>query len=124
MIPDITFLLNRTVEVWRTSCVADGAGGYVETRAYSHDLKVRISSASLRERSLALTQAGDTQGAAELTHAVYAAGLADIQRGDELRGTQSGQTYRVIATRHPSVAEVYTRADCELIESEPSEEGS
>ncbi|CAL9457105.1 hypothetical protein SUDANB15_02542 [Streptomyces sp. enrichment culture] len=123
MIPDVTFLLNRTLEVWRTSRVPDGAGGSVVTRVHSHDLKVRISSASMRERSLAPTQSGDTQGAAELTHVVYADGLADILRGDELRDAEFGENYRVITTRRPSVA-VYTRADCERIESEPAEEGS
>lgn len=121
---DIGHLTNRTVGVWRNQRTSDGAGGYVTTRVYSHDLEVRVSSASMRERSLALTQSGDTQGAAELTHVVYADGYADVVRGDELRDAEFDEHFRVIATRRPSVAQTYTRADCELIESEPYGGGS
>lgn len=123
---DIGHLTDRTVEVWRNVRTPDGAGGWLTARLYSHDLEVRISTASLRERSFARTQVGDMQGAAELTHVVYADGYADILRGDELRDDEFSENYRVIGTQRPSKAETYTRANCELIQVEPTEppEGS
>lgn len=120
---DIGHLTNRTVEVWRNIRTPDGAGGWLTSRAYSHDLEVRISTASLRERSLARTQVGDMQGAAELTHVVYTDGLDDIVRGDELRDDEFSEKYRVIGTQRPSEAATYIRANCELTQAEPTQPG-
>lgn len=122
---DIGHLTDRTVEVWRNVRTADGAGGWLTTRVYSHDLEVRISTASVAERSFARTQVGDMQGAAELTHVVYADGYADLLRGDQLRDDEFDERYRVIGTQRTSKAETYVRANCELIQTEPQNpEGS
>lgn len=122
---DIGHLTDRTVEVWRNVRTPDGAGGWLTSRVFSHDLEVRISTASLSERSFARVQVGDMQGAAELSHVVYADGYADLLRGDELFDELFDERYRVIGTQRPSVPQAYVRANCQLLQVEPTEpEGS
>lgn len=123
---DIGHLTNRTVEVWRVVRTEDGAGGWITSPLYSHDLEVRISQApNARERSFARTQVGDMQGAAEFSHVIYADGYADLKRGDELRDEEFDEWYRVVAVQRPSEAQTYVRADSQLVQTEPTEpEGS
>lgn len=115
----VIHLMNRVVAVWRTERTPDGAGGWITAKVFSHELDVRISRANIAERTFSRTAIGDMQAGAELTHIVYADGLADIRRGDELRDGEFSELYRVIGTQRASVPDVYTRAQCELIEVEP-----
>lgn len=115
----IAHLLNRTVQVWRTEREPDGAGGWVSTRVFSHNLEVRISRAGVRERAFARTDVGDMQGAAELTHIIYADDDADIRRGDRLRTIDLEVVeYRVMGTQRATNPDVYIRAEAELIQPE------
>lgn len=118
---DIGHLTDRTVEVWRNVRTPDGAGGWLVTTLYHHDLEVRLNPASLRERSFARTQVGDMQGAAVLTHIMYCDGYADVLRGDEIKDDEFSENYRVIGVQRPSKAETYTRVEVEQIQVEPTD---
>ena len=120
---DIGHLTDTTVEVWRNVRTADGAGGWLTTRLYSHDLEVRISTASISDRKIAALQSGETQGAAVLSHVIYADGLADCVRGDELRDEEFDTRYRVIGIQRTSRPDTYVRADCQMFEFEPEDGG-
>lgn len=117
-------LLNREVEVWRTERQPDGAGGWNQTRVFSHNLEVRISRASVREKSFARTEVGDMQGEAELTHIIYADDDADVLRGDRLRAVDFDEEYRVIGTQRATNPDVYVRIEAEMQQPEPTQEVS
>ncbi|MFG2837031.1 head-tail adaptor protein [Streptomyces zaomyceticus] len=106
---DITHLLNRTLEVWRTVSTPDGGGGYETALVRQADVLAKVDQPSASERMLA------QQGGAEHTHSVYLLPGADVRRGDELRG--GGQAFRAVSVVEPS-APVYRKAECQLIESE------
>lgn len=117
-------LLNREVEVWRTQRQPDGAGGWVQTRVFSHFLPVRVSRAGVSEKSFARTEVGDMQGEAELRFIIYADDGADVLRGDRLRAPEYEEQYRVIGTQKSTNPEVYVRIEAELEQPEPTfEEG-
>lgn len=106
---DITHLLNRTLEVWRTTTVSDGAGGQETLLVRQVDVAAKVDQPSASERMLAV------QAGSEHTHSVYLEPTAGVLRGDELRG--DGQTFRVLAVVQPSTP-VYSKADCQLIQQE------
>lgn len=97
-------LLNTSVEVWRAQFVDDGGGGQSTTWQQIATQRARLSQPSARER-----QAADQSGA-ELTHIVYLAPGADVQRRDELR--RGGLVLEVTAVLEPSEPGTYLRADC------------
>ncbi|MGI5443389.1 phage head closure protein [Streptomyces shenzhenensis] len=106
---DITHLLNRELEVWRTSRVPDGLGGWTTTTAPQGDVAAKVDQPSATERMLA------AQAGSEHTHSVYVQPTADVRRGDELRG--AGQAFRVLSVVEPS-GPVYRKAECQLIQKE------
>ncbi|MGA5605923.1 head-tail adaptor protein [Streptomyces griseoincarnatus] len=106
---DITHLLNRQLEVWRSSRVPDGLGGWTTTKAPQGEVAAKVDQPSVRERMLA-AQAGSEQ-----THSVYLLPDADVRRGDELRG--DAQVLRVLSVVEPS-GPVYRKAECQLIQKE------
>ena len=106
---DVTHLLNRTLEVWRTVATDDGAGGQDTTVVRQADVAAKVDQPSAAERTLA------AQAGSEHTHSVYLKPAAGVQRGDELRG--DGQTFRVLSVVKPS-APVYSKAECQLIQKE------
>ncbi|MGY3341201.1 SPP1 family predicted phage head-tail adaptor [Streptomyces filamentosus] len=106
---DITHLLNRVLEVWRTVRTPDGGGGWDTALVRQTDVAAKVDQPSAAERMLA------QQAGAEHTHSVYVLPAADVRRGDELRG--AGQTLRVVSVVEPS-APVYRKAECTLIERE------
>lgn len=119
----IGHLLNREVEIWRTQREPDGAGGWVQTRVFSHRLEARISRASVRERAFARSEVGDMQGAAELTHILYFDDGSDILRGDRVRDPAfNDEEYRVIGTQRATNPDVYIRAEAELLQPELTQE--
>lgn len=123
----IGHLLNRDVEIWRTTRTPDGAGGWHQTRVFSHVLPARISRASVGERTFTRSEVGDMQSAAELTHILYFDDGADVRRGDRVRDpVYDDEEYRVIGTQRSTNPEVYIRAETERIEREQTtgEEGS
>jgi SPP1 family predicted phage head-tail adaptor len=107
--------LNRTLAVWRPDPVGDGAGGQTVTFVQVGTVRARVSQATAAERVVA------AQAGAAHTQPVYLPPAADVARGDELRG--DGDVFRVKATVMPSEP-VYLRADVELIQHEPGDEGS
>lgn len=106
----IAHLLNRTVAVWRPVTSDDGAGGQDVTFAHVADVRAKVDQPTADERREA------DQWSAEHLHIARFLPGADVARGDELRG--AGQTFRVLATLHPSHA-VYLRAPVELVQAEP-----
>lgn len=107
---DITHLLNRTLEVWRTSRVPDGLGGWTTTKVRQpDDVAAKVDQPTASERMLA------QQAGSEHSHNVYLLSTAAVLRGDELRG--EGQEFRVLAVVEPS-GPVYRKAECQLIQKE------
>jgi SPP1 family predicted phage head-tail adaptor len=106
---DVTHLLNRTLEVWRTSRTPDGGGGWETIPVRQADVAAKVDQPSASEQLLAM------QAGTEHTHNVYLQPTADVMRGDQLRG--DGQTFRVLSVVQPS-APVYRKAECQLIERE------
>jgi head-tail adaptor len=106
---DITHLLNRTLEVWRTGRIPDGLGGWTTTTARQGDVAAKVDQPSASERMLA------AQAGSEHSHNVYVQPTADVRRGDELRG--GTQVFRVLAVVQPS-SPVYSKAECQLIQKE------
>ncbi|GGZ27993.1 phage head completion protein [Streptomyces nitrosporeus] len=102
---DITHLLNRTLEVWRTTTVPDGAGGEETTLVRQADVPAKVDLPAASDRLLA------QQAGAAHTHDIYLLPGADVRRGDELRG--GGQVFRVGYVVEPS-APVYRKAQAEL----------
>lgn len=106
--------LNRQLEVWRTTTVPDGAGGQQTTLAAVGTVRAKVDQPSPAERLLA------QQGDSKHSHDVFLTPGADVQRGDQLRGTDGlgvAQVFRVLSVIQPS-RPVYSKADCELIEKE------
>lgn len=103
-------LRNRKLAVWRRAVSGDGAGGQTSARGQAGEVWAQVCQPSIRERTAA------AQLGVELTHVVYLAARADVQRGDELRG--GGQALRVLSTIAPSALEEYLRADCEQVQPE------
>lgn len=121
----IGHLLNRNLEVWRTERQPDGAGGWIQTRVFSHNVDARISRASVSEKTFARSQVGDMQGEAELTHVLYFDDGTDVLRGDRLRDPEySDEEYRIIGTQRATNPDVYIRAEAELDQPEITEEVS
>lgn len=104
---DITHLLNRVLEVWRTTSVPDGAGGEETALVRLADVPAKVDQPSAADRLLA------QQAGAAHTHDIYLLPTADVQRGDELRG--DGQAFHVGYVVEPS-APVYRKAEAELIQ--------
>lgn len=100
-------LLNRQLQVWRTTTVPDGMGGQTSTAAQVGTVAGKVDQPSPSERMLA------AQAGSEHTHNVYLQPTADVRRGDELRG--NGQVLRVLSVVQPS-RPVYSKAECQLIE--------
>ena len=106
---DITHLLNRVLEVWRTTTVPDGAGGEETALVRQVDVPAKVDQPSASDRLLA------QQAGAAHTHDIYLLPDADVRRGDELRG--DGQVFRVGYVVEPS-APVYRKAEAELTQRE------
>ncbi|MGW3437056.1 phage head closure protein [Streptomyces bacillaris] len=106
---DITHLLNRVLEVWRTTTTDDGYGGQETTLTRRADVAAKVDQPSASERMLA------QQAGSQHTHSVYLLPGADVRRGDELRG--DGQALRVLHVVTPS-GPVYRKAECELTQEE------
>ncbi|WP_228995320.1 phage head closure protein [Streptomyces sp. DH8] len=106
---DITHLLTRVLEVWRTTTTDDGYGGQETALVRRGDVPAKVDQPSASEQLLA------QQTGARHTHSVYLLPDADVRRGDELRG--DGQVLRVRSVVAPS-GPVYRKAECELTEEE------
>lgn len=102
---DITHLLNRVLEVWRTTSVPDGAGGEETLLTHVADVRAKVDQPSASDRLLA------QQAGAAHTHDIYLLPDADVQRGDQLHG--DGQVFHVGYVVEPS-APVYRKAEAEL----------
>jgi head-tail adaptor len=106
--------LNRRLEVHRPTTVDDGAGGKETTLVLQGTVRARVSQPSASERQVA------AQTSSRHSHDIYLLPGADVERGDELRGTDRlgrAQEFRVQAVVEPSEA-VYSKAMCELIQKE------
>lgn len=105
--------LNRRLDHYRRESTADGSGGTITTWTYQDTVRCRTSQPSASERVIA-----EQAGAAHTT-TIYLSTRSPVRRGDELRDDTSGERWRVMSTFSPS-RPIYLRADCQLIESEPS----
>lgn len=100
----IAHWLTRALEVWRPGTADDGLGGQTVTLTMVGTVRAKVDQPSFAtgdERR----QGG--QWGAEHSHNIFMEPDADVRRGDELRG--DGQTFRVLATVHPSTPR-YTKA--------------
>lgn len=102
----ISRLLNASVEVWREARTSDGMGGWVGGWAKVASVRARVSQPNATERVTA-----DANGA-DLSHVIYFASTAGVQRGDEIR--QGSRVFEVLATFEPSEPGTYLRADTRL----------
>lgn len=108
--------LNRTLTVWRETTTDDGAGGQETTVAQVATVRGKVDQPSPTERLIA-QQAGSRH-----SHNIYLLPRADVQRGDELRGTDAlgnAQRFRVQSVVQPSTP-VYSKALVELTQSQPA----
>jgi head-tail joining protein len=96
-------LLRTRREVWRTTTVPDGLGGFTTVTALAGTVRCKVDSATANERE------SGGQWSAEHTHSVFAVPSADIRRGDEIRGGRA--PLRVLAVVEPS-SPVYIKAIC------------
>lgn len=104
-------LLKQKCDIYRRTQVSDGQGGYTYSYAVVKlQVRCKIDQASPKEQ-IEAEQAG-----ASLTHKVYLDPDQNIRRGDEVR--RLGKSYRVGSIVEPSSANVYRRADSELIQPE------
>lgn len=97
-------LLNSSADVWRTTLVSDGMGGWIPQTVKVTTVRARFSQPSATERTTA------DQTTARLTHVVYLAPGANVLRGDELR--VGVRRLKVLAVFEPSERGTYLRADC------------
>lgn len=105
---------DRTLEVWRTAAVSDGAGGEETTVALVGTIRAKVDQPSPTERLIA------QQSGSRHSHNVYTDPRANVRRGDELRGTDAlgqAQRFRVQSVVQPS-RPIYSKALVELIQSE------
>ncbi|MFJ4987898.1 head-tail adaptor protein [Streptomyces sp. NPDC088732] len=106
--------LNRQLEVWRPTTVPDGAGGQETTLVLQGTVRAKVDQPSPTERLVA-AQAGSRH-----THDIWLSPRADVQRGDQLRGTDGlgqAQAFRIGSVVQPS-RPVYSKAFAEIIEKE------
>ena len=106
--------LNTSLNVWRESKVADGAGGFTVTWANQGAVDCKVDQSTGAER-IAAAQAG-----AAHTHNIYFATGADVQRNDRLAASgvnpNTGTGYYLVkATTEPSSPR-YLKAMCERVE--------
>ncbi|MDX3235655.1 phage head closure protein [Streptomyces sp. ME03-5709C] len=105
---------NRVLEVWRPTTVPDGTGGQETTLVLQGTVRAKVDQPSPTERLVA------AQSGSRHTHDIWLSPRADVQRGDELRGTdglEQAQAFRVHSVVQPS-RPIYSKAFAELIEKE------
>ena len=106
--------LNRQLEVWRPTTVADGAGGSDTTLVLQGTVRAKVDQPSPQERLIA-AQAGSKH-----SHDIWLLPSADVRRGDELRGADvlgTVQAFRITAVVQPS-RPIYSKAFAELVQQE------
>jgi hypothetical protein len=106
--------LNRTLEVWRTTTVDDGAGGETTSVTPIGTVRAKVDQPSPTERLIA------QQTGSRHSHNVYLSPSTYVQRGDELRGADALgtlQRFRVQSVIQPSTP-VYSKAEVELTQSQ------
>lgn len=111
----MSHLLNRRLQVWRQAGdgAGDGMGGRSTSRLQVGQVRARVAYPSAREQ----TEAG--QASASLQHLIHVAPRADVARGDWLRDTDTGETWRIDVVRHPSPRPVdLVRIEAELLQGE------
>jgi SPP1 family predicted phage head-tail adaptor len=104
--------LNRRLDVYRPTTVADGAGGQMTTLVLQGTVRAKVDQPSNQDRLLA------QQAQSKHDHTVFLLPAADVRRNDELHGTDglgTAQVFRVLAVVQPSTP-IYSKAPCELIQ--------
>ena len=104
--------LNRRLGLWRRLETDDGIGGKASDWVQVGLVRCRIF--------LPASTEGPRAQADVATHSHFAhfAPRADVRRGDELRDTDRGERYRVVAAAAPSAGDFW-RAALELYQAEP-----
>lgn len=102
-------LLNRTLEVWRSTSTPDGSGGTTEAFGQVDTVAAKVDQPSTQEQLVA------AQSGSRHTHNIFVLPTADVRRGDELRS--DGQAFTVESVIEPSEP-VYRKCQAELIQSE------
>ena len=112
--------LNKTLQVWRPTRVADGQGGsedvYAQVVGAGATVLAKVSQPAAAEQ-IEAQQAGTS-----MTMIVHMQPGVDVRRGDELREVD-GDRLRVKYVIRPSNP-VYLRADCEQIQSQGEQDPS
>ena len=107
--------LNRQLAVYRPTTVPDGAGGQETILVLqANPVRAKVDQPSPTERLVA------AQAGSEHSHDIWLLPTADVQRGDELRGTDvlgATQVFRVLSVVQPS-RPIYSKAFVQLIEKE------
>ncbi|MEU6944292.1 head-tail adaptor protein [Streptomyces sp. NPDC046316] len=106
--------MDRRLQVWRTTTVDDGAGGQETTLVLQGSVRAKVDQPSATERLVA-AQAGSKH-----SHDIWLLPTADVQRGDELRGTDrlgQAQVFRVLSVVQPS-RPVYSKVFAEIVQRE------
>lgn len=101
----IEHLLRETLDVYRRTQIDDGYGGKSYEMTFIGTIQARLSQPTAAERM----QASGWQAQVDYAQ-LYIMPTADVQRGDELRG--SGFVFRVKSLIRPSIP-IYLRVGCE-----------
>ena len=112
----IATLFIDTFTVTRLSVVDDGQGGWSQTRTTVGTISGRLRPANATERTVA------QQRQAQVSHVLYAAATADVQRGDYVIG--AGKVVEVVAVREPSHMGHHLEIDCTEIQKASGDSGS
>lgn len=103
----IGHLLNRDVDVYRSTSTPDGRGGRAVIRSKLGSFRAKVGQARAEEVGVA------SRDGARLTHVVHMAAGAGVRRGDEV---EVGATrLRVLAALTNSRG-TYLRLDCEVMQ--------
>lgn len=104
--------LNRQLEVYRPTTVEDEGGGQETTLVLQGTVRAKVDQPSPQERLVA------AQAGSEHSHDIWLLPTADVQRGDELRGTDAlgqAQVFRALSVVQPSKP-IYSKVFAELIQ--------
>jgi head-tail adaptor len=104
----MTGYFTRTYEVWRTTQVPDGYGGFIETTAKVADLEGRAYPGRATDEVIAAQRTG------VIVWTFAAAGDADVREGDEIRFDG-----RVLKVRAVAVTSSGRRLEAMCEEGEP-----
>lgn len=103
----IGHLLNRDVDVYRSTSTPDGRGGRSVSRSKVGTIRAKVGQAQAAEVEVA------SRDGARLTHVVHMAAGAGVRRGDEV---EVGATRLRVLAAVTNSRGTYLRLDCEVMQ--------